>query len=133
MNNIPPDIALIVALAALGVSVLTMVSYFRRAGARDEALKREAKAARDAAESASTIAGAAIAKLDLLRQSFNDYKVEVARDMAHVSASAEDTARALIAAENRLIDAIKEMAKRFDGMTDRFDQLLLRRSGRSTT
>lgn len=124
------DTAIIIAGCALLASAMTLYRMFRGSGAREEKLKAEVTAARDLAIASTNSANSAIARHELLRDQFQEYKVEMARELAHVAASAEDTARSVIQAEDRLTAAIDGMGERFDKMTERFDQMLLRGTSR---
>ena len=75
------------------------------------------------AESANTIACAALAKVDLLSSQLSEYKVKVALEFA----SADD----LKNVEHRLVTAVDALGKRFDRMTERLDRFfeLMERRG----
>ena len=68
------------------------------------------------ADSASAIATAALAKVDLVSSQLHEYKVEVASEFA----SADD----LKDVERRLVTAVDNLGSRFDRMAERLDKFL---------
>lgn len=95
-------------LGSLG-SIATFVTFWIKIGGR-------LQKADDGAQSAKTIAAAALGKVDLLSAQLAEFRVEVARDFA----SAND----LKEVERRLVLAVDNLGARFDRMADRLDRFL---------
>lgn len=86
-------------------SITAFITFWTKVGAKMQK-----------AESANTIAAAALAKVDLLSMQLAEYKVEVANGFA----SAND----LKDVERRLVVAVDNLGARFDRMAERLDRFL---------
>jgi hypothetical protein len=79
------------------------------------------------ANAADSIAGAALAKAEIMGTEFHNHRVFIAERVADIGAKVDGAAQAVISAEIRLAKSIDNLGERFDKFGDRLDRVLEQR------
>jgi hypothetical protein len=80
-----------------------------------------------AAQRADAVAGAALAKCELICTDFHNHRVETGAKIAEIGAKADGAAQAIVLAENRLAKAMDDFGSRLEKVVERLDRVLERR------
>jgi hypothetical protein len=126
-----PMVSALVALAAaVGAGGRAVFDRFLGRAITDTNVITKIKEAHALADSAYMLAQTAIGKSDLYQRELQEHRVEDARAFAKLEAYASANSHAIADAENRITEAMNNIATQIGGITRRIDDLMIpRRSG----